>query len=296
MSLALAAALSQSIVPRVDLPPPQEDPCAGFEEAEDLSGSGQRAFTLDDQVRMADIGRANPVGAARAFGVAPDGEHIAFVVKRANPEANGYCQRLMIATMDGSGAAVEVDRGGEFIRDDFRLRDFPAIMGGWDRPNPPRWSPNGSQIGYLKRLNGSTQVWLVDPGGLAMELRCSLFKLLVGPTVRPPFCDGSLARRNRAKPCLPKTRWSDAWWSAANCCAAAKGSVSLAVWLQSMSSPVQSASYTIPIRSLKIGPSGPLSASGSAMLSGPKAMPILSCHRTTRPGNVIPWSSCNIQV
>jgi len=163
MSLALAAALSQSIVPRVDLPPPQEDPCAGFEEAEDLSGSGQRAFTLDDQVRMADIGRANPVGAARAFGVAPDGEHIAFVVKRANPEANGYCQRLMIATMDGSGAAVEVDRGGEFIRDDFRLRDFPAIMGGWDRPNPPRWSPNGSQIGYLKRLNGSTQVWLVDP-------------------------------------------------------------------------------------------------------------------------------------
>ena len=67
MSLALAAALSQSIVPRVDLPPPQEDPCAGFEEAEDLSGSGQRAFTLDDQVRMADIGRANPLGAAKHF-------------------------------------------------------------------------------------------------------------------------------------------------------------------------------------------------------------------------------------
>lgn len=163
MSLAFAAALSQSIVPQADLPPQEVDPCASFAEGTRFPLSSGRAFTMEDQVTLADIGRANPLGAARAFDASPDGQRVAFTLKRANPEANAYCQRLMVVPIDGSGPAIEVDRGGEYIRDDFPLRDFPAIMGGWDRPNPPRWSPDGSRIGYLKRLDGSTQVWLVDP-------------------------------------------------------------------------------------------------------------------------------------
>lgn len=167
MTLLLAAALGQSIVPSVTLPATQADPCAPFEQAGELADGKPRAFTIDDQVRMADIGRANPVGAARAFAPSPDDKRVAVLVKRANPETNAYCQKLIVVPMDGSGRPVEVDRGGEYIRDDFPLRDFPAIMGGWDRPNPPRWSPDGSLVGYLKRIEGSTQVWLVDPSRTA---------------------------------------------------------------------------------------------------------------------------------
>ena len=163
--ILLAAALSQTIVPTTYIDPGDQDPCALFDETPSSAQAQRSAFTLDDQVRIADIGRTAPTGAPSAFEISPDGERIAFVVKRANPQANAYCLRLVVTAMDGSETETEIDRGGEFIRDDFPLRDFPTIMGGWDRPNAPRWSPDGARIGYLKRIDGSTQVWIADPAG-----------------------------------------------------------------------------------------------------------------------------------
>jgi dipeptidyl aminopeptidase/acylaminoacyl peptidase len=83
-------------------------------------------------------------------------------VRRANPDANGYCQRLMAMPLDASAAPVELDRGGEFIRDTFDLRNFTAIAAGWTKVVTPRWSPDGRTVAFLKRTGGSTQVWLAD--------------------------------------------------------------------------------------------------------------------------------------
>ena len=160
-----AAALSQAIVPSEHLPPSAEDPCALFDRQQTNTDARAGNFTIEDQVRMADIGRAEPRGASGAFDVSPDRRQIVYLVKRANPELNVYCQRVVVEPMNGSGPKTEIDRGGDFIRDDFPLRDFTAIVAGWDKPNPPHWSPDGTRVGFLKRVGGSTQVWLADPAG-----------------------------------------------------------------------------------------------------------------------------------
>ena len=173
MSLLVLTALAQAVVPTVDLPLERREPCAGYGTALASKGDTASTVTLDDQVRMADIGRSAAGPAPNAFGLSPDGTHVAVRVKRANPEANGYCLVLLVVRADGFGEPVEIDRGGDFIRDDFELRNFSVTMAGWDRPNPPRWSPDGKHVAYLKREKGTTQVWLADPSGHAHARQAS---------------------------------------------------------------------------------------------------------------------------
>lgn len=173
MNMLLFAAVAQAVVPNLDLPPAGGDPCAPYGPALAYENSLSTTLTIGDQARMADIGRSSPGPAPNAFDLSPDGTRIAFRVKRANPDTNSYCQTLLVAAVDGSGEVVEVDRGGEFIRDDFSLREFTVTMAGWDKPNTPRWSPTGEHIAYLRREGGSTQVWLADPTGAASSMQAT---------------------------------------------------------------------------------------------------------------------------
>ncbi|MDF1835858.1 MAG: hypothetical protein P1U62_13395, partial [Alteraurantiacibacter sp. bin_em_oilr2.035] len=109
--MLLAAALSQTIVPTAHIDPDDQGPCAMFDRTPSSAETPRSAFILDDQVRIADIGRTAPTGAPSAFEVSPNGEWIAFVVKRANPHANAYCLRLVVTAMDGSETQTEIDRG-----------------------------------------------------------------------------------------------------------------------------------------------------------------------------------------
>lgn len=159
--LLLAAALSQVIVPVASPTPVNEDPCSRFQ-----AGSvGSDAFDLHDQATLADLGSAELSVASQVFGLAPDQRRIALVVTRANPALNAYCQQLIVLDLRGQGEPREIDRGGEFIRDDYPLRNFSSVMAGWARPNPPSFSPDGTTIAYLKRIEGSTQIWIAFPGG-----------------------------------------------------------------------------------------------------------------------------------
>jgi len=164
-ALFAAAALASGIVPVVDLPPVAGDPCAFVDAAQDRGETEDARFTLDDQVRLVDIGRQDPRGARAHFTLAPDGTSVAVNLKSADPETNRYCLRLAVVRMDGSGILRELDRGGEFIRGDFKLRDFSYVKAGYDRSNPPRWSPDGTRIAFLKRIDGSTQAWVVAADG-----------------------------------------------------------------------------------------------------------------------------------
>ncbi|MBD3774934.1 MAG: Atxe2 family lasso peptide isopeptidase [Rhodobacteraceae bacterium] len=120
---------------------------------------------MRDLVELADIGKPDPNISASPFGISPDGKQIAFLIRRANPDMNSYCQRLVVTDMAGQETAREVDRGGDYLRDSYALRDFTSISAGWGKVITPRWSPDGRRIAYLKRTNDSDQVWIADAAG-----------------------------------------------------------------------------------------------------------------------------------
>lgn len=164
MSLTLAVMLAGTIVPIAELPPSTVDPCKAFERQEHQQDQA-RPMTAADLVGIGDIGRSDPHESSSPFGVSPDGKKIAFLVRRANAQENDYCQKLMVAPIDAGSAPIEVDRGGTFIRADFPLRKFVSLKSGFAKIITPKWSPNGSQIAFLKQEGPTHQVWLVTGDG-----------------------------------------------------------------------------------------------------------------------------------
>jgi len=99
------------------------------------------------------------------FSVSPDGKRIAFVLRQADPASNSYCQGLYVESLESDAPPQLVDAGGEYIKyvfDDFRGLVFPT---GSPAVITPAWSPDGRWIAYRKRLNDSTQIWLVAVDG-----------------------------------------------------------------------------------------------------------------------------------
>tara|TARA_R110001606_G_scaffold98261_2_gene217179 strand:+ start:2540 stop:4678 length:2139 start_codon:yes stop_codon:yes gene_type:complete len=160
MSVLLASLLATTIVPTAVVPPSSVDPCAKFDSAS-ARKKPLRLVRATDLVELSDIGRSDPNESASPFGISPDGNSIAFLVRRANSHENDHCQRLMVAPMDGSGEPREIDRGGAFIRADFPLHNFTSVMSGYAKVITPRWSPDGSHIAFLKRSGSVDQVWVV---------------------------------------------------------------------------------------------------------------------------------------
>lgn len=168
MPVALALLVAQAVMPFYG---PTSDvgvePCAAFDvpSAPEKATPGRKPGALDFAT-IADIGRSDPNESPPPFGFSPDGMRIAFVVRRANPEANAFCHKLLVMPMDREGAPLrELDRGGAFIRDTFQLRNFPAIAAGYAKVITPKWSPDGQKIAFLKREGDLTQIWLVDADG-----------------------------------------------------------------------------------------------------------------------------------
>lgn len=127
---------------------------------------GKRDIDTSDLVRLRDIGRpdSSAIGTS-PLGISPDGQKVAFVMRRADPEANSYCQGLFIMDVRGSARPRLIDQGGELITtelQDLRGLVFPT---GLVEVVVPRWSPDGRTIAYLKRLDGVTQIWLVQADG-----------------------------------------------------------------------------------------------------------------------------------
>ncbi|MFL0671900.1 MAG: hypothetical protein ACJLS3_10910, partial [Erythrobacter sp.] len=175
-SMLLAAALASAIVPIAKAPPSAADPCqhSGTEQVSDLAAS---RVTTHDQVSLVDIGRDPARAAGTIFTLSPDRRDIAMITKQANPRTNSYCLRLLVVPLDGHGPPRQVDVGGEFINADFSLRGFSWVKAGYERDNPPQWSPNGEHIAFLKRVHGSTQAWIADPAGRTQARQVSFLPI-----------------------------------------------------------------------------------------------------------------------
>lgn len=170
-----ALPLATPAIPASPASPTTPATLAGLDSCADLDGlDSQRKSRADlhigalDLATIADIGRSDPYESPSPFGLSPDGRQIAFVVRRADPHTNTFCQKLMVMPVDAQRALPRVlDRGGAFIRDTFQLRNFPAIAAGYARVITPKWSPDGRTIAFLKRVNEQTQVWGVQTIGKA---------------------------------------------------------------------------------------------------------------------------------
>lgn len=128
----------------------------------------KRPITTTDLVRLRDIGYPDPLLGGSPLAVSPDGNRVAFLINRADPVANRYCRALVVMPIIPDGRPVIVDQGGELItitdvqRGMFVRGGFPALV-------RPVWSPNGQWLAYLKRSNGSTQIWRVRADGTHAE-------------------------------------------------------------------------------------------------------------------------------
>lgn len=130
----------------------------------------RRAITPLDLLRLRDIGYPDAVlsGGPSPLALAPDGRRIAFVVRRADPDTNSFCQGLVVLALAPDGKPTLVDQGGELITvTDVQRGMF--VRGGLPALNMPAWSPDGRWIAYLKRFGGSTQAWRVRADGTRSE-------------------------------------------------------------------------------------------------------------------------------
>ncbi|HEX4736688.1 MAG TPA: Atxe2 family lasso peptide isopeptidase [Allosphingosinicella sp.] len=123
-----------------------------------------------DLVRLRDVGYPDPIlmGGPSPLAVSPDGRRVAFVINQADPDSNSYCRALVVVPIAAASAPQIIDRGGELItitdvqRGMFVRGGFPAVV-------TPVWSPDGHWVAYLKRVEGSTQVWRARADGSGAE-------------------------------------------------------------------------------------------------------------------------------
>lgn len=133
--------------------------CQGLDWRQARQPSAERALTARDLVRLRDIGPTgddNP--AAHIMAISPDGNWVAFQLRRADPETNRYCLGMVVQSLDGGGARI-VDAGGEFMLAPDGVATVPRTAIGIAATVTPRWSPDGHWFAFLKRVDGTERVW-----------------------------------------------------------------------------------------------------------------------------------------
>lgn len=155
--LTLAAALSLLPLASAWASP---ETCSDLAPPALSSAPEKRPLEAGDLVGLRDIG-PNITFVARLdlLSVSPDGSQVAFQLRRAEPARNSYCLGMYVMPTRTGGKAVQVDRGGEFIRSTQSLLGVTNYPSGYTAVITPKWSPDGRSIAYLRRDNGVTQVW-----------------------------------------------------------------------------------------------------------------------------------------
>lgn len=72
---------------------------------------------------------------------------------------------MYVATINARSRLIEVDAGGELIRETLTRTGIANFPTGVPKVITPHWSPDGQWIAYLKRENGVTQVWRARADG-----------------------------------------------------------------------------------------------------------------------------------
>ena len=145
------------------------EPCADLLPSAKLA-TAPRALIPNDLARMRDIGPVGPSAIdARLFTVSPDGRHVAFQLRQADPGRNSYCLAMVVQELRTGAKPRVVDVGGDFIRIHHDLQGMADFPSGMARPITARWSADGRWIAFLKRVGDTTQVWRAEINGRRSE-------------------------------------------------------------------------------------------------------------------------------
>ncbi|WP_157220836.1 Atxe2 family lasso peptide isopeptidase [Flavisphingomonas formosensis] len=151
----LACAVSGSRASAALMP---SDPCSDL-----LPGpvtGYKRGLLAEDLVRLRDIGRPDgSLSGDSPIAISPDGQRVAFQLRRADPVTNSYCLAMIVMELRPGARPLIVDRGGSLILMTYDLWGMAEWESGTPRVITPRWSPDGQWIAFLKRVDGVTQVW-----------------------------------------------------------------------------------------------------------------------------------------
>jgi dipeptidyl aminopeptidase/acylaminoacyl peptidase len=147
--------------------------CAAMPAAADCASQllphaadGNGPITARSLVELLDFGLADSsLGGDAPFSVSPDGRWAAMAMRRADPDTDSYCIGILLVPLDSRRPPRLLDVGGEFIAMTHDVRDAPDIVNGSPDPGTPLWSPDCSQVAYLRRDGGSTQVWIAGLDG-----------------------------------------------------------------------------------------------------------------------------------
>jgi dipeptidyl aminopeptidase/acylaminoacyl peptidase len=91
-------------------------------------------------------------------------------MRRANPETNRYCLGVYVVRLDAGRRLIRLDSGGDYMLDDAPNGDKPAVPIGLQDVAILRWSPDGRWVGFLRRDNGSTQLWRARSDGSGSQM------------------------------------------------------------------------------------------------------------------------------
>jgi dipeptidyl aminopeptidase/acylaminoacyl peptidase len=116
-------------------------------------------LTVNDLVTLRDVGPSFPDPGHHFIALSPDHKRIAFQIRQADPETNRYRLSMLVLDLSATTAPIVVDEGGDVILQNIAGMTGPPMESGLPDTITPLWSRDGTAIYFLKRLNGSTQVW-----------------------------------------------------------------------------------------------------------------------------------------
>lgn len=121
----------------------------------------------DDLISLRDIGPYGDPYMRGLFSVSPDGRYIAYQLRRASADTNGYCLAMFVTDLQSQVPPVPIDIGGTPIWRTFSTPPVIDILTGGFAKITPQWSADGQWVAYLKRTDGPVQIWKAraDGGG-----------------------------------------------------------------------------------------------------------------------------------
>lgn len=146
--------------------------CAAALQAPDQVQAPRKVTALDI-AQLRDIGSNHDEPAwlvkvpseAKAIALSPDGQQLAFELRRAIPETNSYCLGMFVMNLQSGGSPRLVDEGGQILRLRYNLWGKAAFRSGLIEYRQPRWTPDGAAIYFLKKVNGVVQIWRAAADG-----------------------------------------------------------------------------------------------------------------------------------
>lgn len=145
---------------------PEPEACrnivAGLQSQPETKGP----LSPQELVRLNDFGSASAaLSGPNPMAVSPDGDRAALLLRRADPVSNHYCLGLIVVALRRPAPLRLLDQSDQIIIHSAVNRQFAAFGSGYIDALPPRWSPDGHEIAFLRKGQDGTQIWVVPSAG-----------------------------------------------------------------------------------------------------------------------------------